>query len=105
MLLPWYRRGGAKRRGGRSHTINRSAFRSIICERPPRPLLSVADTPPVPGGELCSPKHVSLITQTAPKSRELEECRRYAAEKPLPCLKNSVITLPAHETPGPTYGG
>src|SRR5215475_3900787 len=55
-LPSWYRRGGAKRRGGRSHTIGRKAIRSIVCERPPRPRLSVADTPPVPGGELfCLP--------------------------------------------------
>jgi len=42
-----------ERRGGRSQRIDQKAFRRVFCERPPRPLLSVADTPPVPGGEVC----------------------------------------------------
>src|SRR5262245_16393402 len=62
----WFRRGGAKRRGGRLPTIRRSAMRSLVCDRPPRPLLSVADTPPVPGGELCSPKQLRLSGATLP---------------------------------------
>jgi hypothetical protein len=38
-LPSWYRRGGAKRRGGRLQRIARIAFRLRFCERPPRPLL------------------------------------------------------------------
>jgi hypothetical protein len=39
-LPSWNRRGGAKRRGGRSQTIARIAFRPGFSKRPPRPLLS-----------------------------------------------------------------
>src|SRR5262245_35565966 len=35
-LPSWNRRGGAKRRGGHSHTFVRNAFRTILCERPLR---------------------------------------------------------------------
>src|SRR5690349_3688113 len=64
-LPSWHRRGGAKRRGGRSQAVALLAFRLRFCERPPRALLlkeasqhflQVASSPPVPGGELAS-KH------------------------------------------------
>jgi hypothetical protein len=69
LVQAWYRRGGAKRRGGRSHTVSRTVVQSV---------LKVADIPPV---RMCeriahanaeaNPKHAGIKpAATSPLQRE-----------------------------------
>jgi hypothetical protein len=61
------RRGGAERRGGRSHTTSRSAFRPIVLERPPRRSRSKTIARGFPSS--CS-RRGALLAETSPSIKQ-----------------------------------